>query len=290
MPRDLSVDKKMRLRAQRERRLANKRAQTWSEEDRLVWKGQRIIKSLHNARKYAKTVLPRSVKKNFFRKLDKIMSSRVSRQQLEDVRISIDFPETEFYSLVYPHMHHIHYRFIHIGDWSVPRFTLRIIGDFAVKGDTSLILLRKVFGSCFTKPRRTADLSGYNGDPKAGPLRGWLNFINVHKKVEVSYNDEYQRLNLSFSYFSCKWITSGDGGVQLEPVNRMHKNAFGDSSCGRFPLYGLKVKIYWPAFRKVYVAIVHEYSEKLRQWVLRYPEDGSTYYEDDTPLYEWEFI
>ena len=61
----------------------------------------------------------------------------------------------------------------HWGDWAIPQFNFRIIGEIHIFNH-----LVEIFGEELMWPRERADLGGYNPDPNYGEVVGFLCFID----------------------------------------------------------------------------------------------------------------
>jgi len=88
----------------------------------------------------------------------------------KEAYIMIPIPRSIFYSFVYPQLHGVHFWHAHFGDWAHPRFQTRLIGSIY-----GLVDLWHIFG---LQPRAQPNLSGYNTDPKKGPVCGYLLFLD----------------------------------------------------------------------------------------------------------------
>jgi hypothetical protein len=77
-----------------------------------------------------------------------------------------------FFALVYPYLVNQRFWMAHWGDWVLQQFNFRIVGDMSQTKD-----IARIFGEEMLRPREHTDLSGYNTDPSAGKIVGFLSFL-----------------------------------------------------------------------------------------------------------------
>jgi len=210
------------------------------------------------------------------------LHSRMREENLgKEAYIMIPVPRSIFYSFVYPQLHGVHFWHAHYGDWAHPRFQTRLIGSI-----NRLVNLRRIFGLPFVRPRAQPDLSGYNTDPKKGPVCGYLLFLEKGLKgFGFSYNHRQQTLKFTFSYLTYRWC-SKDGAKTLN-LRNAEEESHGCETKG-FPVIGQRVRIFWIAWNESYAATVKRWSKTHRKWVLKYDEWEDTVIED-VPVVDWEF-
>ena len=71
----------------------------------------------------------------------------------------------------------------HWGDWAVQQFNFRIIGEV-----NNVHEVEKFFGDSVMRPRERADLGGYNTDPMAGEIVGFLCLVDLSQHMTFSVN------------------------------------------------------------------------------------------------------
>ena len=76
----------------------------------------------------------------------------------------------------------------HWGDWAIPQFNFRTIGEISKRST-----LVKIFGDETLRPRECAELSGYNNNVTLGPIAGFLCFLERKFTFSVchGYIDEF---------------------------------------------------------------------------------------------------
>lgn len=74
----------------------------------------------------------------------------------------------------------------HWGDWAIPQFNFRVIGEMR-----NFKHLVKIFGEELMRPRECADLGGYNPDPNYGEVVGFLCFIDRSNNFTFSVCNLY---------------------------------------------------------------------------------------------------
>lgn len=81
-------------------------------------------------------------------------------------------PRTLFFAHIFPLLTRKRHWMAHWGDWAVQQFNFRLIGS-----TSNIAHLKTIFGEEALLPREISDLSGYNTDPTAGRIVGFMCFI-----------------------------------------------------------------------------------------------------------------
>jgi hypothetical protein len=58
---------------------------------------------------------------------------------------------------------------------------------------------------------------------------------------------------------------------------------------GGFPVVGLRVRLFWPRYRRSFLATVKNWNEEDGKWELRY-DDWVDDVLEDVPVVDWEFV
>jgi len=165
----------------------------------------------------------------------------------------------------------------HWGDWAVQQFNFRVIGEV-----NKVHQLENIFGDLVMKPRERADLGGYNTDPTAGEIVGFLCLVDLSQRVTFSVSNLFN--------LNARWETvmegEGQGGAILNSYTDCSRDY--DPDGPKFPIKGLRVAVFWQEYQEWYTAKVKRWSNEKHAWVLAYDVLKDTVYED-VPVWKWKF-
>jgi len=83
-----------------------------------------------------------------------------------------------------------------------------------------------------------------------------------------------------------RWMSRD--GVRSLVLQNGEDSKSGPLSAG-FPIVGQHVKVFWSEYGDWFLATVNRWSERKKQWVLKYDE-WSDYVYEDVPVLDWQFV
>jgi len=237
------------------------------------------------AKEHRTTVIPPSFLDDFRSQWDGLFDGRIDWQRSGNGYLRAGVSRSIYFSLIHPKLVNLRYWMAHWGDWAVPQFNFRVLGEI-----TNMDNLQAIFGEMAVCPREREDLGGYNTDPTEGEIVGFLCLLDLSEKFTFSYDVVRQMLKITFVYKTYRWVAEeGEDGGSLQLIlfsngdNQYHPNG------PKFLVKGLQVSIFWEEFQQWYSARVKRWSKAKSTWVLKYDCLQDTVYKD-VPVWKWQFL